>query len=255
MKQSTKNLAVAGLVLGIVATVVAIIPLIGWLIAGVLFIIGATLSGVSLSKAHKDKEQLKLPIIAVGLSATALMSICIWGSVWLSILAVDDFEKDVKSWVDKMAEQHEPSAPDTTVYDAEFGFRLHNLQCSQTSFQASDKTLVTSKNGHFCVLTFTAYNTEKEQNTIDSADQRLLATNTTETKGEPIAHEPISSQGIYLPNSCQKTIVLPQQKQVCRVYFDVAKDTQFIYALFHADFLSFGNIVQLKNDSKKIFYK
>lgn len=78
----TNGLAIAGMVLGIVGFAVVFIPCIGWLLAIILGIVGATLSGIGLASAGKLGSGKGMAIAGLVLSIIAI----IWVPIWIFII-------------------------------------------------------------------------------------------------------------------------------------------------------------------------
>lgn len=76
------GLAIAGMILGIVGFLVVFIPCVGWLLAIVLGIVGATLSGIGLGTAGKYGGGKGMAIAGLVLSILAI----IWVPVWIFII-------------------------------------------------------------------------------------------------------------------------------------------------------------------------
>jgi len=77
----SNGLAIAGMVLGIVGFVLAFIPCAGWLLAIVMGITGAVLSGIGLASANKLQSGKGMAIAGLVLSILAI----IWGPAWFFI--------------------------------------------------------------------------------------------------------------------------------------------------------------------------
>lgn len=76
------GMAIAGMVLGIVGFVVAFVPCIGWVLALIMGIVGATLSGIGLASANKLGSGKGMAIAGLVLSILAI----IWVPIWFFIV-------------------------------------------------------------------------------------------------------------------------------------------------------------------------
>ncbi|MCI0682968.1 MAG: hypothetical protein L0Y71_12770 [Gemmataceae bacterium] len=78
----TNGLAIAGMVLGIVGFLTVFIPCVGWVLAIILGIVGATLSGIGLGTASKYGSGKGMAIAGLVLSILAI----IWVPIWIFII-------------------------------------------------------------------------------------------------------------------------------------------------------------------------
>ncbi len=76
------GMAIAGMVLGIIGFLLAFIPCFGWVLAIVLGIIGATLSGIGLGTASRAGGGKGMAISGLVLSILAIL----WGPVWFFVI-------------------------------------------------------------------------------------------------------------------------------------------------------------------------
>jgi hypothetical protein len=82
-RSGTNGMAIAGMVLGIVGFLVVFIPCVGWLLAIILGIVGATLSGIGLGTAGKYGGAGKgMAIAGLVLSVLAI----VWVPIWIFII-------------------------------------------------------------------------------------------------------------------------------------------------------------------------
>lgn len=93
-------MGVAALVLGIVAVVFAIIPVLGY-IAFVPAVVGLVLGIIEVSQKGKKNEPKGMGIAGVVLNAVAILFIVLWTIVFASAPSLEDQLRDVGSQIEK----------------------------------------------------------------------------------------------------------------------------------------------------------
>ena len=76
-------MAIAGMILGILATVFALIPLVGGFMAIPCLLVGLPLAGVSFSQARKANDPLGVPIAGIVLNIVGLALTIMW---WVLVI-------------------------------------------------------------------------------------------------------------------------------------------------------------------------